>query len=116
MHLFVALSIVTASMGAARPDVSVVSRPSVASFVAGAADQVNRCYRSPRVSRAARRIPTRMLVRYPRDGLLAGLPAVLSPDDGTPDACPFAAAKTAAHVRAFTWGGWLNFGVILVCC
>src|SRR3546814_13988231 len=56
MHLFVALSIVTASMGAARPDVSVVPRPSVASFVAGAAEQVKRCYRSPRVSRAARRI------------------------------------------------------------
>src|SRR3546814_2025055 len=64
MHLFVALSIVTASMGAARPDVSVVPRPSVASFVAGAAEQVKRCYRSPRVSRAARRITTRLLVRY----------------------------------------------------
>src|SRR3546814_8471491 len=46
MHLFVALSIVTASMGAARPDVSVVPRPSVASFVAGAAEQVKHCYRS----------------------------------------------------------------------
>src|SRR3546814_12624149 len=72
MHLFVALSIVTASMGAARPDVSVVPRPSVASFVAGAAEQVKRCYRSPRVSRAARRIQTRLLARYTSDGRLAG--------------------------------------------
>src|SRR3546814_14627013 len=90
MHLFVALSIVTASMGAARPDVSVVPRPSVASFVAGAAEQVKRCYRSPRVSRAARRITTRLLVRYTSDGMLAGLPVWLSQDGVTPEGRPFA--------------------------
>src|SRR3546814_19240648 len=92
MHLFVALSIVTASMGAARPDVSVVPRPSVASFVAGAAEQVKRCYRSPRVSRAARRITTRLLVRYTSDGMLAGLPVVLSQEGVTPEGSPFAEA------------------------
>src|SRR3546814_8691262 len=72
MHLFVALSIVTASMGAARPDVYVVPRPSVASFVAGAAEQVKRCYRSPSVGRAARRSTTRLLGRYTSEGRRAG--------------------------------------------
>ena len=100
MHLFVALSIVTASMGAARPDVSAVPPPSVASLVAGAAEQVKRCYRSPRVSRAARRITTRLLVRYTSDGMLAGLPVVLSQEGVTPEASPFADAMAEAAILA----------------
>src|SRR3546814_17883342 len=100
MLLFVALSIVTASMGAARPDVSVVPRPSGASFVAGVAEQVKRCYRSPRVSRAARRITTRMLVRYTSDGMLTGQPVVLSQVGGTHEGSPFADVLAEGDIHA----------------
>jgi hypothetical protein len=44
---------------------------------AAVADQVRRCYRSPRIPSAGKQIVTRLLVRYAPDGALSGLPLVV---------------------------------------
>ncbi|MFD1612484.1 hypothetical protein ACFSCW_11795 [Sphingomonas tabacisoli] len=49
-----------------------------AKVIADAAAQVQRCYRSPRVTSDGRRITTRIAVRYAPDGSVVGLPMVLS--------------------------------------
>jgi hypothetical protein len=54
-------------------------------LLSSAAEQVKRCYRSPRIARSGRQIITNLLVRYNPDGTLAGLPAVLSQSGVTPD-------------------------------
>lgn len=50
-----------------------------------AANQVKRCYRSPRVIRAARAIGTTLAVRYAADGMLIGLPVVVRQTGITPE-------------------------------
>lgn len=62
-----------------RPDPKVVER-----VIASAAAQVKRCYRTPRVSREARQITTRLLVRYAADGTLADMPVLLTQTGLTP--------------------------------
>lgn len=52
--------------------------------IASAAAQVKRCYRAPRVSREARQITTRLLVRYAADGTLADMPVLLAQTGLTP--------------------------------
>jgi hypothetical protein len=49
----------------------------VKSLTDSAARQVKRCYRSPRLSRDARQISTRLRVTYAPDGQLATLPVLL---------------------------------------
>ena len=46
--------------------------------VAAAAVQVRRCYRDPAVPSVAKRIVTHVRVRYGADGVLIGLPAIVS--------------------------------------
>jgi hypothetical protein len=58
-------------------------RPMVAAAAAGhavaaAAVQVRRCYRDPAVPSAAKRIVTHLRVRYGADGVLIGVPAIVS--------------------------------------
>ena len=59
--------------------------PSDQRLSASVAAQVRRCYRSPRIPSAGRRIVTRLLVRYAPDGTLAGLPILIGQDGITPD-------------------------------
>jgi len=46
--------------------------------MAAAAMQVRRCYRDPAVPSVAKRIVTHVRVRYAPDGVLIGLPAIVS--------------------------------------
>jgi len=50
-----------------------------------AANQVKRCYRHPKVIRAARMIATTLRVRYAGDGRLIGLPQVARQSGVTPE-------------------------------
>ena len=60
------------------PEPEVRVDPVIANAVlASAAAQVRRCYRSPSTSSAARRIITRLAVRFNADGSLAELPLVI---------------------------------------
>lgn len=60
------------------------------------ASQVRRCYRSPRVPSAGKRIVTRLLVRYGADGRLVGLPILVGQDGVTPESLPYAGRMTEA--------------------
>jgi hypothetical protein len=60
------------------------------------AGQVRRCYRSPRVPSAGKRIVTRLLVRYGADGALVGLPLLIGQDGVTPESRPYAGRMTEA--------------------
>ena len=62
-------------------DLSVAA---VDSAIAAAADQVRRCYRSPRLAAPGRSISTRLRVRYASDGTLIGLPMIVSQSGVTP--------------------------------
>ena len=60
------------------PEPQVRVDPVIANQVlASAAAQVRRCYRSPRISTAGRRIVTRLAVRLNTDGTLAELPVLI---------------------------------------
>jgi hypothetical protein len=101
---------------AAGPDPRLVVRAT-----ASAADQVKRCYRSPRLGRDARQIATRMRVRFAPTGELVGMPVLLSQAGVTPSNRPFAAAMAAAAASAIVdcsplrlppelhGGGWDEF-------
>jgi hypothetical protein len=83
-----------------------------------AARQVRRCYRSPVVPTAARRIVTRLRVRFAPDGSLAGLPQIVFQQNVTPETAPWAGrmaeAATGAVLRCAPYrlpadhyrGGW----------
>lgn len=60
-------------------------RAAVAQATQRAADQIKRCYRHPRVIRAARAISTTLLVRYAVDGTLIGLPQMVRQTGITPE-------------------------------
>lgn len=60
------------------PPQAVVAGAAAGQSIASAAAQVRRCYRDPAVPSAARRIVTRLRVRYAADGTLIGLPLVAS--------------------------------------
>ena len=68
-----------------------------------AAQQVRRCYRSPRVPSAGRQIVTRLRVRLTPEGELAGLPILVRQSGVTPSnrnyAEPMAEAAIAAVMR-----------------
>ena len=60
------------------------------------AEQIRRCYRSPRVPSAGRRITTRLLVRYGPDGALVGLPLLVWQQGITPDSQRYASRMAEA--------------------
>jgi hypothetical protein len=71
--------------GCAAHDAPVGVHPMVVHEVlASAAQQVKRCYQSPRIARAGKQIITSLAVSYNADGTLAGLPAVVSQSGVTP--------------------------------
>jgi hypothetical protein len=61
-----------------------------------AADQVRRCYRSPRVASSGRQISTRIRVTYRIDGGLAQMPVVVSQSGVTPANQPYAGKMAEA--------------------
>jgi hypothetical protein len=67
---------------------------------ADAAAQVKRCYRSPRVLGEARRITTRLHVRYAPDGSIIGLPTVVWQSGVTPNNRLFADEMAAAAIAS----------------
>lgn len=89
-----------------------------------AADQVRRCYRSPRVPSAGRRIVTRLRVRYAADGRLEETPQLVAQEGVTPEnqlyAAPMAEAASMAVLRCAPLrlppelhrGGWDNFDLV----
>jgi hypothetical protein len=64
--------------------------------IGAAAQQVQRCYRSPRVASAGKQISTRLLVRLAPDGTLAELPLVLAQGGLTPLNRPYASRMAEA--------------------
>ena len=91
MALLVPLSACTPS--AARVE---ASSPAAQRASAAVAEQVRRCYRAPRVPSAGRRIVTRLLVRYGADGILVGIPAIVSQQGVTADNRPYAGRMAEA--------------------
>ena len=61
-----------------------------------AAAQVKRCSRSPRVASSGKQISTRLLVRYRKNGGLAGLPVVIAQAGVTPDNSAYAGKMAEA--------------------
>ena len=95
-----------------------VAPEEVRSVAAEAARQVRRCYRSPVVPTPARRIVTRLRVRFLPDGNVAGLPALVFQQNVTAETAPWAGrmaeAATGAVIRCAPYrlpaglyrGGW----------
>jgi hypothetical protein len=88
------VSIVALSMllsACAGPAARVRGRSPTAQRVsAEVAEQVRRCYRSPRVPSVGRGIVSRLLVRYTPDGTLVGLPLLVEQQGITPGSQPYA--------------------------
>jgi hypothetical protein len=81
------------------PRVEALS-PSALRISAEVAEQVRRCYRSPRVPSVARGISTRLLVRYTADGALVGLPLLIWQQGISPESQPYAGRMTEAAKSA----------------
>ena len=79
---------------AQQPQPSRIPSAAMEEVLQRAAQQVRRCYRSPRVASSGKQIVTRLRVRYRADGGLAGLPTVVSQGGVTP-ANSFYAGKMA---------------------
>lgn len=74
--------------------------PAARRATAEVAAQVRRCYRSPRVPSAGRRIVTRLLVSYAADGTLSGPPVLVSQQGITPHIRAYAGRMTEAATLA----------------
>jgi hypothetical protein len=72
----------------------------IARVTDSAAAQVKRCYRAPRLTRAARQITTRLRVRYTVDGQLADYPVLVSQSGITPSNRAHAPAMAEAAMIA----------------
>ena len=90
-----ALSVLLAACAEPSAPVEVRS-PSALRASAAVAEQVRRCYRSPRVPSAGRGIVTRLFVRYGPDGMLVGLPLLVSQQGVTAESRPYAGRMTEA--------------------
>ena len=70
--------------------------PAAVRVSAAVAEQVRRCYRAPRVPSAGRGIVTRLFARYTGDGMLVGLPMLVSQEGLTPESRPYAGRMAEA--------------------
>jgi hypothetical protein len=81
----------------AGPSAAVAVRsPAALRASAEVAEQVRRCYRSPRVPSAGRSIVTRLFARYTPDGRLVGLPLLVSQQGVTAESRPYAGSMIEA--------------------
>lgn len=78
-----------------RPDPQLIRQ-----VVADAAAQVRRCYRTPRVTRPARQIVTRLRVRLAPDGTLLAEPEVIAQHGVTPVNQLFAPQMAEAAIQS----------------
>ncbi|HEX8308038.1 MAG TPA: hypothetical protein VF645_06415 [Allosphingosinicella sp.] len=95
----IALPILLCACAQRGPVVEATS-PSAIRASAQVAEQVRRCYRSPRVPSVGRGISTRLLVRYTADGVLVGLPLLVSQQGVLPEARPYAGRMSEAAKEA----------------
>ena len=72
----------------------------VAKVTADAAAQVKRCYRTPKVLGEAKRIATRLHVRFAPDGSILGVPIVLAQSGVTPSNQIFADEMAQAAIAS----------------
>lgn len=84
------------AFGCASPQHVVVEQAAVAGAASQAADQIRRCYRSPRVATVGKQISTRVRVRFQPDGSLADIPMVVAQSGITPDNQAYAAKMAEA--------------------
>lgn len=83
------LSVLLAACAGPSAPVAVRS-PAAVRASAAVAEQVRRCYRSPRVPSSGRAIVTRLFARYGPDGRLVGLPLLVSQQGVTAESRPYA--------------------------
>jgi hypothetical protein len=93
----------------------------VAQAVSMAAEQIQRCYRTPRIPREGRQITIVLRVRYSTDGMLVGLPQPIAQRGVSPEnqlyATRMTEAATLAVIRCaplrlppeYYRGGWDDF-------
>jgi len=77
-----------------------LSHPVMRAALDSAASQVRRCYRSPRVSTAARQIVTRVRVRVTPDGTLGGIPMVIFQEGVGPGNRAYAERMAQAAIQS----------------
>jgi hypothetical protein len=83
--------------GCGRPPQSArLPSPAALAASAAVADQIRRCYRTPRVPSSGRNIVTRLLARYTADGMLVGVPLVVSQQGLTSESEPYASKMAEA--------------------
>jgi hypothetical protein len=70
--------------------------PEAMAASAAVAEQVRRCYRNPRVPSSGRNIVTRLFARYTADGMLVGLPQLVSQQGLGPETQPYAGRMAEA--------------------
>jgi hypothetical protein len=95
----IALPVLISGCAQQSPQVEATSPASIQAS-AQVAEQIRRCYRSPRVPSAGRAISTRLLVRYSADGALVGLPLLVWQQGVSPEARPYAGRMTEAANEA----------------
>ena len=91
----IAFSILLSACAAPPPRIEARSPAAVAAS-AVVAEQVRRCYRRPRVPSAGRNIVTRLFARYTADGILVGLPLLVSQQGLNPETTPYASRMAEA--------------------
>lgn len=99
MKAIITMALATAALSAcAAPPPPAARPPSPASLAASAAvaEQVRRCYRTPRVPSSGRNIVTRLFARYTADGLLVGVPVLVSQQGLTSESEPYASSMAEA--------------------
>lgn len=98
MKAIVLLALLALPLSACAQPTHTARPPSPASLAASAAvaEQVRRCYRAPRVPSSGRNIVTRLFARYTADGLLVGLPLLVSQQGLTSESKPYASRMAAA--------------------
>ena len=98
-----AMALLGACASAPRDSIALVDPVLADSVLQGAADQVRRCYRAPRVSSGARQIVTRLTVYLNPDGTLLMLPMIASQSgitaENATEAARVAEAASVAVVR-----------------
>ncbi|MEO7825941.1 MAG: hypothetical protein ABIR60_02270 [Allosphingosinicella sp.] len=92
---FMLLSLLLSACASPSERVEAVS-PADRQASAAVAEQVRRCYRTPRIPSAGRGIVTRLVARYAADGTLIGLPILVWQQGLTPQSRPYAGKMSEA--------------------
>jgi hypothetical protein len=97
---FLTLSGLLLSACATVPDERRLATALAKQVTADAAEQVRRCYRTPKVLGEGKRIITRLHVRYAPDGSIVGLPTIVSQQGVTPGNRLFADEMAQAAIAS----------------